>query len=161
MNDFDALIHAKLANQSWAVEAVVELLLAAIAGGLVGLERELRGRQAGFRTNLLVCVGSALVMIVSIHFASVPWDHQPGINVNVDPARIAYGVMTGIGWYARFPEHYAGDASGANRELGDFDMKAWAAQLAGVIRAVKADQLSLRLQQEFFERARHPLDTRQ
>jgi putative Mg2+ transporter-C (MgtC) family protein len=98
VNDFDALIHAKLANQSWAVEAVVELLLAAIAGGLVGLERELRGRQAGFRTNLLVCVGSALVMIVSSHVARMAWQHQPNININVDPARIAYGVMGGIGF---------------------------------------------------------------
>ena len=71
------------------------------------------------------------------------------------------GVMTGIGWYSRFPEHYAGDASGANRELGDFDMKAWANHLANIIRAVKADQVSLRLQNEFFERARHPLDTKQ
>jgi creatinine amidohydrolase len=71
------------------------------------------------------------------------------------------GVMTGIRWYARFPEHYAGDASGANHELGEFDMKAWSDQLANVIRAVKADQVSLRLQNEFFERAKHPLDTRQ
>jgi len=98
VNDFDALIHVKLANQSWAVEAVVELLLAAMAGGLVGLERELRGRQAGFRTNLLVCVGSALVMIVSAHVARMAWQHQPNVNVNIDPARIAYGVMGGIGF---------------------------------------------------------------
>jgi creatinine amidohydrolase len=71
------------------------------------------------------------------------------------------GVMTGIGWYSRFPEHYAGDAKDANRELGEFDMKAWSEQLANVIRAVKADQVSLRLQNEFYERARHPLDTKQ
>jgi putative Mg2+ transporter-C (MgtC) family protein len=98
VNDFDALIHAKLASQSWAVESVVELLLAAAAGGLVGLERELRGRQAGFRTNLLVCVGSALVMIVSTHVARSAWPHQPNVNINIDPARIAYGVMGGIGF---------------------------------------------------------------
>ncbi len=71
------------------------------------------------------------------------------------------GVMTGIGWYSRFPEHYAGDASGANKDLGEFDMKAWADQIAAVIRAVKADQVSLRLQNEFYERAKHPLDTKQ
>jgi putative Mg2+ transporter-C (MgtC) family protein len=98
VNNFDALIHLRLANQSWAVEAVVELLLAAAAGGLVGLERELRGRQAGFRTNLLVCVGSALVMIVSSHVARMAWPHQAGVNINIDPARIAYGVMGGIGF---------------------------------------------------------------
>jgi putative Mg2+ transporter-C (MgtC) family protein len=80
------------------VEDVVRLLLAAIFGGMVGIEREVRGRQAGFRTCLLVCVGSALVMLVSIEFARQPWSHQNGVNINVDPARIAYGVMTGIGF---------------------------------------------------------------
>lgn len=71
------------------------------------------------------------------------------------------GLYTGIWWYARFPEHYAGDAAGANRALGDFDMKAWADSLASSIHAVKADQMSLRLQEEFFEKAQHPIDTKQ
>jgi putative Mg2+ transporter-C (MgtC) family protein len=63
------------------------------------MERELRGRQAGFRTNILVCVGSALTMIVSISFASRDWPHDENrFDLNVDPARIAYGVMTGIGF---------------------------------------------------------------
>jgi putative Mg2+ transporter-C (MgtC) family protein len=83
---------------TWPAEHVARLLLACFAGGLVGLERELRGRQAGFRTTLLVCVGSALVMIVSISFAERPWKHDPNFNVNVDPARIAYGIMAGIGF---------------------------------------------------------------
>src|SRR3954469_25305317 len=77
-------------------EAFFRLTLAAIAGGLVGLEREVRGRQAGFRTNLLVCVGSCLTMIVSLQFAIHHWQPQTenrGININIDPARIAYGVM--------------------------------------------------------------------
>src|SRR3954466_14742041 len=80
------------------VEDVVRLMLAAVFGGLVGIEREVRGRQAGFRTCLLVCVGSALVMLVSIEFARHSWTHQPNVNINIDPARIAYGVMTGIGF---------------------------------------------------------------
>jgi creatinine amidohydrolase len=71
------------------------------------------------------------------------------------------GVYTGIWWYARFPEHYAGDATGANKALGEFDMKAWSAGVANVIRAVKADQVSLRLQNEFFEKSKKPLDTKQ
>jgi len=71
------------------------------------------------------------------------------------------GVYTGIWWYAKFPEHYAGDASGANKALGEFDMKAWADAVAGVIRAVKADQVSLRLQNEFFEKSKKPLETKQ
>ena len=75
--------------------------------------------------------------------------------------RLPDTLYTGIWWYAKFPEHYAGDASGANRELGEFDMKGWANGLAEAIRAVKADDESLRLQNEFYERAGHPLDTKQ
>jgi creatinine amidohydrolase len=71
------------------------------------------------------------------------------------------GVYTGIWWYAKFPEHYAGDATGANKALGEFDMKAWADGVANVLRAVKADQVSLRLQNEFFEKSKKPLDTKQ
>jgi creatinine amidohydrolase len=71
------------------------------------------------------------------------------------------GVYTGIWWYAKFPEHYAGDGSFANKELGEFDMKAWADALANDIRAIKSDQVSPRLQREFFEKSTHPLDTHQ
>ena len=71
------------------------------------------------------------------------------------------GVYTGIWWYAKFPEHYAGDAAAANTTLGEFDMKAWAAGIANAIRAVKADQNSLKLQNEFQEKAKHPLQTKQ
>jgi putative Mg2+ transporter-C (MgtC) family protein len=82
----------------WPVEPLIRLTLAAFLGGLVGLEREIRGRQAGFRTNLLVGLGCALIMIVSISFAYHPWPHDRQFNINVDPARIAYGVMAGIGF---------------------------------------------------------------
>jgi creatinine amidohydrolase len=71
------------------------------------------------------------------------------------------GVYTGVWWYAKFPEHYAGDASGANKALGEFDMKAWADGVANVLQAVKADQVSLRLQNEFFEKSKKPLETKQ
>ncbi|MCC6342164.1 MAG: creatininase family protein [Bryobacterales bacterium] len=71
------------------------------------------------------------------------------------------GVYTGIWWYARFPNHYAGDGTLGNRELGEFDMKAWSAGVAAAIRAIKADETAPRLQQEFFDAAQRPLDTRQ
>ena len=71
------------------------------------------------------------------------------------------GVYTGIWWYAKFPEHYAGDATAANTALGEFDMKAWTGDLANAIRAVKADQVSPRLQNEFYEKSKKPLDTKQ
>jgi len=71
------------------------------------------------------------------------------------------GVYTGIWWYAKFPNHYAGDGAPANTELGEFDMKAWAAGIANAIRAIKSDQRSLALQREFFEESSHPTDTKQ
>jgi len=67
------------------------------------------------------------------------------------------GVYTGIWWYARFPNHYAGDGSVASRELGEFEAKTWINGVVNAIRAVKADSESLRLQNEFFERGKHPL----
>jgi putative Mg2+ transporter-C (MgtC) family protein len=98
IDSFDNAIRTWGAGLNWPAEELLRLMLAAVAGGLVGIEREVRGRQAGFRTNLLVAVGSALVMIVSISFVERRWFHGGEINVNVDPARIAYGVMTGIGF---------------------------------------------------------------
>lgn len=95
---WDAAVRDFFGSMGWPLESIFRLVLAAIAGGLVGLDRELRGREAGFRTNILVCLGSALVMLVSTHFAVRTWPHAPGININIDPARIAYGVMTGIGF---------------------------------------------------------------
>jgi creatinine amidohydrolase len=71
------------------------------------------------------------------------------------------GVYTGIWWYARFPEHYAGDGALATRELGEFDLQTAVDQVAKVIRAVKADRESLALQKEFYEKSAHPLETKQ
>ncbi len=71
------------------------------------------------------------------------------------------GVYTGIWWYARFPNHYSGDGSVATKELGEFDMKAWEDGIANVIKAVKADNVSLELQNQFYKDAQHPLDTKQ
>ena len=71
------------------------------------------------------------------------------------------GLYTGIWWYARFPNHYAGEGGVASRELGDFEAKTWINTVVQAIRAVKADSESLRLQNEFFERSKKPLDTPQ
>jgi creatinine amidohydrolase len=62
------------------------------------------------------------------------------------------GVYTGISWYARFPNHYAGDSAGATAARGDAAVKAAAARIASAIRAIK---------KEFFERAAKPTDTKQ
>jgi creatinine amidohydrolase len=74
--------------------------------------------------------------------------------------KLPENVYTGIWWYARFPNHYSGDGSLATREFGQFRMDAWIDGIVKATRAVKADQESLRLQNEFFEKAAHPLETR-
>jgi creatinine amidohydrolase len=68
-------------------------------------------------------------------------------------------LYTAIWWYASFPFHYSGDGAAGTRELGEYDMNAWTAAIQKAIRAVKADKESLRLQNGFFEKAKHPLDT--
>jgi creatinine amidohydrolase len=70
-------------------------------------------------------------------------------------------LYTGIWWYARFPNHYAGEGSAATKELGQFQMKWWVETLVKSIRAVKADNQSLKLQDEFYQKSKHPLDTKQ
>ncbi len=69
-------------------------------------------------------------------------------------------VYTGIWWYARFPNHYSGDGSLANKSLGEWGMNAWIDAIVTGIRSIKADQTSLQLQSEFYEKSKHPLDTR-
>ena len=70
------------------------------------------------------------------------------------------GLYTGIWWYARFPNHYSGEGSAATKELGEYQMKWWIDSIVKAIRAVKADDVSLKLQNEFYEKSKHPLDTR-
>lgn len=69
-------------------------------------------------------------------------------------------VYTGIWWYGRFPNHYSGDGSVATRELGEWNMNNWITATVEAIRAAKADDQSLKLQNEFYEKSKHPLDTR-
>jgi creatinine amidohydrolase len=78
---------------------------------------------------------------------------QKRINLPAD-------VYTGIWWYARFPNHYSGEGAMGNRELGEFEMNAWINGIAAATRAAKADDQSLQLQNEFYEKSKHPLDTR-
>ena len=99
LNGIDAGINSWFAGLGWTTEAILRLMLAAVAGGIVGIEREVSVKHAGFRTLILVSTGSALVMLVSTQLAMVAWPaQQHGNSVQVDPGRIAYGIMTGIGF---------------------------------------------------------------
>lgn len=74
-------------------EIVFKLTLACILGGIIGLERESLNRPAGFRTYTLVCVGSALAMVISLDMY-----YQYHQFVTADPGRIAAQVVSGIGF---------------------------------------------------------------
>lgn len=76
-------------------EVIVRLFLAAIMGGAVGIDRQRYEWAAGLRTHMLVCLGSALIMIVSAYgFADI----QAAEHVSFDPSRVAAQVISGIGF---------------------------------------------------------------
>lgn len=74
-------------------------------------------------------------------------------------SKLPEDVYTGIWWYTRFPNHYSGDGSIANKELGKYQMDWWIESIGKAIKAVKDDDVSLKLQNEFYEKSSHPLDT--
>lgn len=76
------------------MEIAGRLLLGALLGGGIGLERQVHGRPAGFRTHLLVCVASVLLMIVSQSLGGA----GAGEAYRFDPGRLAAGAITGIGF---------------------------------------------------------------
>ncbi len=77
------------------LEFILRIFVAALLGGIIGLERELRSKEAGFRTHFLVALGSALFMIVSQWGFSEVVGHT---GVGLDPSRVAAQVVSGIGF---------------------------------------------------------------
>lgn len=75
------------------MENIFRLGLAALLGGLIGYERQYQNKSAGLRTNILVCVGSCLMMIVSQRVVS-----QVNPSALADPSRIAAQIVSGIGF---------------------------------------------------------------
>ena len=78
-------------------EYFLTILIAGILGGAIGLEREYRSKEAGFRTHFLVGLGSALFMVLSMHGFD-NFEAQPGVIIQRDPARMAAQVVSGIGF---------------------------------------------------------------
>jgi putative Mg2+ transporter-C (MgtC) family protein len=78
-------------------EIAARLVVALTAGALIGYERSYRGRPAGFRTHALVCMASSLLMLVTVYEAH--WMRASSTAlVQIDPTRMAQGIMTGIGF---------------------------------------------------------------
>lgn len=87
-----------MSDYPYETHLLLRLLLAGLCGALLGYERERHGRSAGLRTNLLVCVGAALMMVVSKYFYFIPGEYTGNITTALDPARIAAQIITGIGF---------------------------------------------------------------
>ena len=75
------------------LDLLLKLSMAVVLGGAVGLEREIAGKPAGLRTNILICLGAALITDVSIGIAEGPNGTRIG-----DPARLAAQIVSGIGF---------------------------------------------------------------
>ena len=90
------VLAANLPTLDWP-EVLLRVALAAVLGGVLGLERELREREAGLRTHLLVAVGSALFTIVSAYGFHAFLASGASV-VRADPTRIAAQIVTGIGF---------------------------------------------------------------
>ena len=78
-------------------EALLRLLIAAGLGGAIGLERELRDHEAGFRTHLIVSLGACVFTLVSA-YAWTDWTFSTASGVVFDPTRIAAQIVTGVGF---------------------------------------------------------------
>ncbi len=74
-------------------DIVMRLVLSLFLGGLIGMERQMHRRTAGLRTHILVCLGSCLIMLTSLYVFAIYKS-----VANIDPSRIAAGVITGIGF---------------------------------------------------------------
>lgn len=77
------------------LDLMIRMLVATLLGGFIGLEREWSNHAAGFRTHILVCLGSATIMLLSIYGFS---EFVTEANVRADPARLAAQVISGIGF---------------------------------------------------------------
>ena len=75
---------------------LLRLVAAMIAGAMIGYERSFHGRPAGLRTHVLVCLASAVLMLVTVY--EDHWVRTAAMETRLDPTRMAQGIMTGIGF---------------------------------------------------------------
>jgi|GEM_PF-307754 len=85
-------------------EYMLRILIAAVLGAVVGIEREMTHQSAGLRTHMLVCMGACIFMVLSMTnlteamLANIPTSDRLPVNINYDPSRIAAQIVTGIGF---------------------------------------------------------------
>jgi putative Mg2+ transporter-C (MgtC) family protein len=79
-------------------DLILRYLLAALLGGLIGLEREFHGRPAGLRTHILVCLGAAIIMSSGQLYQNFYSQEGAESVFRIDPGRITAGIVTGIGF---------------------------------------------------------------
>ena len=77
-------------------EIILRLLLGTLFGGVIGFERQVHGRPAGFRTHILVCIAAVLIMLVSEYYQYLS-SIDPSY-IRIDPGRIAAGALAGVGF---------------------------------------------------------------
>lgn len=80
----------------WALIAPVAAAMT--AGGLIGIERTYHGHPAGFRTHILVCMTSCVLMLAAMHQATWAFVALPDQRLVIDPTRMSHGILTGIGF---------------------------------------------------------------
>jgi creatinine amidohydrolase len=121
------------------------------------------GLQAMRKTPLDLHAGEVETSTLMAHRPDLARTERAGSQSGSDRDRVGAlpDTYTAIWWYARFPNHYAGDGSPATSELGDAVLSAQARQLVAMIRAVKADKKVIELQRQFFDEAEKPLQTPQ
>jgi creatinine amidohydrolase len=115
------------------------------------------------QTSMDMHAGELETSMVVAHRPDLAHPERAGEQSGADQARLEglKDAYTAIWWYARFPNHYAGDGSPATAQLGNLVLDAEAEQLAAMIRAVKADTKVLEQQKRFFDQSEKPLATPQ
>lgn len=87
-----------MAGYPYEFHLLFRIVLAILCGSLIGYERERHGISAGLRTNLLVCSGACLIMIISKYFFYIKGEYSGDVTLAIDPERIAAQIVTGIGF---------------------------------------------------------------
>lgn len=85
-----------MVNVDWGL--IWPVASAMTAGGLIGIERTYHGHPAGFRTHILVCMTSCVLMLAAMHQSTWAFTALPGQSVVIDPTRMSHGLLTGIGF---------------------------------------------------------------